>query len=132
MKNKYFWNQLYLRYKLNALRKGYSFTLNMKMFVNLCSKNCYYCGSVPEKNFSIYTKIKNMYSKKEHKFNKKKMKKMYIVNFNGIDRKNNNKGYIMSNSITCCKNCNSMKSDLSLKNFKRQIKKIHKHLKLGE
>ena len=73
-----------------------------------------------------------MYSKKEHKFNKKKMKKMYIVNFNGIDRKNNNKGYIMSNSITCCKNCNSMKSDLSLKNFKRQIKKIHKHLKLGE
>lgn len=42
----------------------------------------------------------------------------------GIDRVNNQIGYILSNCVPCCKICNWMKRDLSLEDFLNHIKKI--------
>ena len=36
---------------------------------------------------------------------------------NGIDRKNNSKGYTLDNCVPCCKHCNYVKGDLSQDDF---------------
>ncbi len=50
----------------------------------------------------------------------------------GLDRKNNRNGYILSNVISCCITCNTMKSDLSKKVFFSHIKKIVSYIGEGE
>ena len=44
----------------------------------------------------------------------------------GIDRIDNFIGYTKENSVSCCKNCNMMKKDLSKKEFLSHIEKIYK------
>lgn len=45
--------------------------------------------------------------------------------FNGIDRVDNDKGYNLDNSVSCCKNCNLMKRILSKDVFLSHIKEIY-------
>lgn len=49
--------------------------------------------------------------------------------FNGIDRTYNSGSYTLDNVKTCCKNCNSMKKDLSPEEFLNIINLIHNNLK---
>lgn len=44
--------------------------------------------------------------------------------FHGIDRVDNDVGYIFENCRTCCKMCNFMKSNHTLEDFLRQCNKI--------
>lgn len=46
----------------------------------------------------------------------------------GIDRVDNNKGYIPGNCVPCCFTCNSAKKELSEKEFFEWIKRISNHL----
>lgn len=46
----------------------------------------------------------------------------------GIDRIENDKGYIKDNSTPCCAICNKMKWKYSKIEFKEHIKKIYKHI----
>jgi hypothetical protein len=48
----------------------------------------------------------------------------------GIDRKNNNIGYILQNCLPCCKQCNYMKRDLSYKDFLSHVSLIRGNLNL--
>lgn len=48
----------------------------------------------------------------------------------GIDRVDNNKGYILENIVPCCSTCNFMKHMLNEITFIDHLKKIVKHLKL--
>ncbi len=50
----------------------------------------------------------------------------------GIDRVDNNKGYITGNCVSCCKDCNTMKMRLTLEQFKNQIINIYNNLNLWE
>jgi hypothetical protein len=45
----------------------------------------------------------------------------------GIDRIDNDKGYIPNNCVSCCKKCNYMKRKLPLNDFINQCKKISSH-----
>ena len=45
----------------------------------------------------------------------------------GIDRMDNNKGYTINNSVSCCKMCNYMKKTYTIEEFFTHIKKIYKH-----
>jgi hypothetical protein len=62
---------------------------------------------------------------------------MFIMNceycalegISGIDRVNNNIGYILSNCVPCCKTCNIMKGQLTLKLFQFQCEEIHEKLR---
>lgn len=47
----------------------------------------------------------------------------------GIDRKDNNKGYTLENSVPCCTSCNYMKKDLSVKEFIDKCNKVVIHNK---
>lgn len=91
-----------------AKKDNIELTLNVDEFSNLITQNCYYCDESP-KDYEVY---KNKYAKSE------------IIKFNGIDRIDSNKGYIVNNCVTCCWKCNSMKSNRTINEFIEHIKKI--------
>lgn len=49
---------------------------------------------------------------------------------NGIDRLNNNEGYYIGNSLTCCGTCNIMKKDRKLEDFIQLCENIYKYQKI--
>jgi hypothetical protein len=92
---KYTKNVTYNSYKHRADKKKLDFSLTKDEFFNITKMNCYYCG------------IENKY---DHK--------------NGIDRKDNNIGYTLSNCVSSCGECNCMKKYLTDIEFIEQCKKI--------
>lgn len=58
-----------------------------------------------------------------------------MVNFHhtktlpGIDRIDSKKGYVMSNCVSCCTTCNSMKLDLTFKDFFEHIELVNNRKK---
>lgn len=72
--------------------RNIEFTLSKEEFKNIVSKNCIYCNIIPqqisrpggERNTGNFL-------------------------YNGIDRINNSKGYILENCVPCCGICNSIK-----------------------
>lgn len=124
---------VYRRYKIQAKKKKLKFELTKKFFKTITQKNCYYCNSTPQ-NVAIHTLKRPKYiSKKKWKYRTKtpglsETQKIGMYIYNGIDRKNNNLGYIKSNCIPCCKYCNVLKGDRSIKDFYNHVKKLYKHL----
>jgi len=47
--------------------------------------------------------------------------------YNGIDRINNERGYLKENCVAACFKCNKMKSDYTQEEFLDHIKKIYNH-----
>jgi hypothetical protein len=87
-------------------------------------KETYLSKSNPK--FSIYMKSANTrnieFKLSENEFNNIIINSCYLcgletsdINKNGIDRINNNKGYILENCKTCCGHCNLLKKDLLYK-----------------
>ena len=71
-------------YRRVAREKGVAFTLTLKDFTWLIAQPCHYCGKPPlqkDRNFL----------------------------YNGLDRKDNKKGYTRTNVVPACKICNSIK-----------------------
>jgi len=101
-------NNLYNDYRTGAKSKNREFKLTPNEFELLTKNNCYYCGEIP-------SNIKHARNRTE----------IYI--YNGIDRKDNNKGYISENVVSCCKRCNFMKLKLSDLDFINHIKKIYEY-----
>ena len=95
-------------YKRNAKKKGLNFCLSKKQLHDLFSKECYYCGVPP----SRVGHKKNTYGD-------------YI--YNGIDRLDSSIGYIESNCVPCCTQCNYLKSNMKEKEFLKIIEKIYLH-----
>lgn len=101
-------NTLLSNYKDRAKKKKLKFSLSKEEFKDLISKNCEYCDSIPS-NFL------------------KKKKSNGGITYNGIDRLDNNKGYIKENCITACEICNKAKRDLTLKEFTEWLSKMIRH-----
>jgi hypothetical protein len=102
--------ELYRSYKKSAKKRNYIFDLNLETFKKITSSNCYYCGIEPKQ-------VKN------HKecFGK------YI--YNGIDRIDNKKGYILGNVVPCCKICNSAKNTQTIEEFKEWHNRLEARIK---
>lgn len=83
-------------YKRNARNRNLVFKLTFNDFINLVSKNCYYCNAEP----ANIAKSKNA-----------------VFTYNGIDRVDNSVGYIKENCVTCCNVCNRMKNNLTQEEF---------------
>ena len=104
-------NYVMLRYKQQAKRRGYIFKLSSTIFKKLIKQNCYYCGAKPN----------NTVKQANYKG---------ILKYNGVDRKNNKKGYIKNNVVACCRLCNFMKQTMTDKQFITHAKKIAKQRKV--
>lgn len=98
----------YKRYKEGAESRHYKFTLSFHTFSKLVAANCYYCGQAPTQ---------------------KRINKSTKAIVNGVDRKNNNIGYIPSNCVPCCTTCNFAKGKLSEKEFINMVTNIFNYQK---
>lgn len=96
----------------NAYRKDLEFTITFEEFCLLTSLNCYYCDSEPK----LY--IVNKSSRRDPE-------RYYKTIMNGIDRVNNNVGYIVENCKPCCFVCNRAKAQMTELEFLSWIKKVH-------
>lgn len=99
-------NDLFYKYKSSAKKRNYEFRLTKEDFYKLTQSDCIYCGEPPNR---IYTR------------------KQYtgFYNYNGIDRVENDIGYVIENVVPCCKTCNIAKHTMSLKQFYKWIEKVH-------
>lgn len=99
---------LYLQYKRKGRRaRELEFNLTREEFEELIEDNCYYCGIKP---------------------NTKAEKNKQTFFWNGIDRLDSSKGYTKNNCVTCCKDCNKAKCEMSEEDFKMFIKRVYEHL----
>lgn len=104
-------NRLYHDYRRSAARKGRVFELTKDQFRVITSGNCFYCGAVPIKTYWA---------------NLSKLSGPYV--YNGVDRLNNDVGYVGDNCVPCCWKCNRLKSDMSIDEFRSVIKTIHERI----
>jgi hypothetical protein len=103
-------NIVWKNYVCHAKRANRDFKLTKEEFFSLTSSNCHYCGVAP------------------HLIKKTKSKRNPTTyTYNGIDRVDNNIGYVYSNCVSCCEVCNRMKLTMGLYIFLEHIKRIYKH-----
>lgn len=96
---------LFKRYKNSAKYRGLNFNIHSDIFEQLIKSNCHYCGASP-------LKISN--SKKP-------------LEYNGIDRLDNNKHYSEGNTVSCCYRCNRAKFQETPLGFDLHMWEITRH-----
>lgn len=96
--------------RCKARYKNREFTLTKDDVRNFVTKNCFYCGIAPLQKTSY------------------KDKPGMVFLHNGIDRVDTKKGYVIDNCVPACTDCNRMKCDLSIADFKEKIKRINQCL----
>ncbi len=104
-------NALYRNYKTNARSTGRLFNLTKLQFRKLIQQNCFYCNLPPHKIF-------------------KNRKSTVGFVYNGIDRVDNSKGYVIDNCVSCCWKCNHMKYTYETSEFLDKVKLIYENLNL--
>jgi hypothetical protein len=104
--------QLFNLYKRTARLKGHLFALEENEFKVLTSSDCHYCGRKP-------------FRTKYNRGGRKEIVERSAYKYNGIDRVDNNQGYVTKNCVSCCFTCNDWKSDMSYNDFIEHIEKIY-------
>lgn len=113
------YNSLIYAYKIGAKKRNLDYKITDDEFVMLSKMNCYYCGELPSQVYKITDK-------------NKKIRAGIPIIYNGIDRVNNNKGYILNNVVPCCGTCNMMKHAHDKNTFIKKIKSIYEFLQLNK
>lgn len=104
-------NCLLTSYKDGARVRKLEFSLKDELFRKLTSRDCHYCGKPP-------AMVSPQLSKKSRVI-------PYI--HNGVDRVDNNQGYVEDNCVSCCKLCNFMKCHFSVEEFLHHVQGIADH-----
>lgn len=92
-------------YKYQADRKKLVWTLTDEEFFALVIRDCHYCSSPPA--FTPWVQFENI-----------------KIAANGVDRMDNEKGYISENSVPCCKVCNRAKLTMDYESFIRFLENL--------
>jgi hypothetical protein len=103
-------NRLYARYVQSAKKRGYEWGLSRDEFETRITGNCYYCGTPP--------------SSRSIRHENHGQSNLDLFEANGIDRKNNNQGYIPENSVSCCRFCQYGKRDAPYEEFVQYLKRV--------
>lgn len=93
-------NQIYSYYKTSARIRKIHFNLTKSEFKTLVTQNCYFCNIHPS--------------------NQKQFKSGNFI-FNGIDRVDNQVGYLLTNAVPCCKACNYLKGRATISIMKKSL-----------
>lgn len=99
------WDYLYHVVKGRKAAKEKGFGLTKKVFKEVSSRNCYYCGEVP----TYVSGYQEWHPK---------------IKINGLDRIDPSMGYFDDNVVACCKTCNVAKLDNTEEEFIAWIRKI--------
>lgn len=98
-------------HKNNAKRRNIEQALTDEQIIALHKENCYYCGASPS-NTSSPMGCNGSYT------------------YSGIDRIDNDKGYMIDNVVPCCAVCNRAKGTKTYDEFMNWLNQIHSHLSL--
>jgi len=93
----------YALYQKSAEKRAHEFALTFEFFATLVSESCAYCGSEPTRNVGGWR-------------------------FSGIDRVENDRGYLPDNVRPCCSTCNLAKRRMSEQDFIAWILRAAAHL----
>ncbi len=96
--------KIFMEYRRRCRLRKISFKLSFEDFCSLIVMDCAYCGKTPSQVRKLYPKDGST---------------------NGIDRVDNKKGYVFSNCVAACKECNQMKTSSTLKEFLLLVKSIY-------
>lgn len=96
-------DKIIIRYKNN--RRENEWSLSPHDVKDIVTKNCFYCDAPPGNTIRG-----------------RKNEPVYL--HSGIDRMDNNRGYLRSNCVPCCRICNMMKNSLDLGLFLSHIRRI--------
>ena len=99
--------------RADAKRRKINFDIAYEDFVTFSKDKCHYCSAEPKQCIN--------FAKFGHRGN---------FLYNGLDRIDSDKGYVIDNIVTCCRDCNCAKASLSYNDFLNLIKKIYVNLKL--
>ena len=94
---------IFKRYKRNAENKALLFDLSLESFKNLVNQPCFYCGTLKSNTVSVSVEV---------------------LEYNGVDRVQNNLGYTEDNCVACCCHCNWAKKGMSQEDFISMCKKV--------
>lgn len=97
---------VYDNYRQLAVSEGLSFRLGKGDFIRLIQRSCYYCGASPATERKVGTRS---------------------FTYSGIERIDNSKGYIRSNMVPCCGNCNRAKSTMTRSEYIQHCKRVVKY-----
>ncbi len=103
-------NMLFRRYQKDAQNKDIFFDITKDQFRTFTKQNCFYCGKEPSQ---IILASENTNGE-------------YI--YNGIDRIDNNEGYVMPNLVPCCKDCNFAKRNKTVDEYREFIKRSYDYM----
>lgn len=88
----------YTNYQKSANNRNIEFKLSQEEFNEIVYQNCYLCGISSNEN-----------------------------NKNGIDRYDNNKGYLIENCKPCCGHCNLLKKDLTIDDLMDIVNNVYEN-----
>jgi len=94
---------IYSAYKSRARKSKTEFAIPQELFLSLIQLNCHYCGLPPSRTLS---------QKKDNKD-----PAYFLFRWNGLDRVDNTRGYLLDNVVPCCADCNLAKKAVSAKYF---------------
>mgnify|MGYP001611047245 CR=1 FL=1 len=92
--------------KANARRRSLEWMLTEEEVVSYMQQNCHYCDIPP---LHVSKGRNGSYA------------------YNGLDRVDNNRGYVADNVVPCCIICNNAKRTLSLSEFLDWIRRVYTH-----
>jgi len=101
-------NSMYARMEGGAIKRGKEWSLTKDQVRKLTEQNCHYCGTPPAQIC-----------------NPKDCNGSYV--YNGVDRINNNRGYVIDNVVACCGACNNAKRTMGYTEFKDWVTKVYEH-----
>ncbi len=103
-------NILWNRYLRGARERGLAWGITKPWFLELTSRPCAYCGVPPEM-------VVGQIETNDHSYHG-------VYRYNGLDRVDNEVGYLPTNIVPCCGRCNMMKHAMPQDEFLAQIRKI--------
>lgn len=95
-------NTWFGRCRATARNRSLEFTLTLAYFEATVVLPCYYCGGKPKPRKALQHSPRVADSK---------------TAFNGLDRRDNDKGYVRGNVVPCCWVCNRAKSTMTVEEF---------------
>ncbi len=99
-------NLLHGRYRRGAAERDFSFELSKEELRELVSQPCHYCG------------IEGGNTLKDKRENREPFR------WNGIDRIDNSKGYVVENVVPSCRDCNFAKGPMTYEDFKGYLGRV--------
>jgi len=101
-------NEFFSQCKRGAKRRGIAWELSKEQVREIAVRDCFYCGRKPEQ-FRRRSDLNGIFT------------------YNGIDRIDNSKGYVVGNVVSCCKRCNYAKRDMTADEFRHWVNTVYEH-----